>query len=882
MNRRELLTGAAVLAGVTQANAFGIGKEGARFGHMGAVLGRAGVSTPYFNFNAGQFAVLSDAFIRVSGGTGRALGVHVGDSTSMGFDGGDGNTAMVNAKANCWPSIMANRLTTLGTQSNWENIAGTQGNANAVADSAFQTGGYKTGLNMGAAWTAQGTSTTFGGVLYTATAAGTFSYTPEIAVDNFELWDIVDTGLGTISYNIDGGADTNLVQAGTAASRRTVIPAGASGTHTLNIKWVSGTGYIGGVRAWNNAVKAFDFINGGRGSSTAADWAVSVSPYNSLPVLTNLAASADFVTIMLGENDEIQGKTESQFKTPYQTLINTAVAGGANVLLITPIPVSSGTVALATQALMRQWCKDLAVTNSLPLLDLFAYYGDWVAMNAAGLMFSGGHPNKAGYASIGTLVGNTINTWAATAAATAPVLSSASVPSYTGTTANLSVSTTKGNGTLYWVIDTSATPPSAAQVKLGQGSSGSAATSSGNQAVTVRGTQTKNGAAGLTNGVTYYAYFMHEDSGAHQSNVAASASFVPAGQVTVAYTDTASDNTAQTTYTWTSKAFAVGTADATRLVVVDVNARFGGTVITANSCTIGGVAATKVDEARNTTGGASTMTTRWQAAVPTGTTATVSTTYSGLVSRAGCVIVYTVVGSNGAAPTGTATANNVGTTTAVSASITVPANGKALISGDINQTGSTPSVTPTNYTTDLASTVVGTSTGRLAATTTPRALAPTRLLGASLPAQARPSLLRRGARRLPIAGSPLEVLWLKLPPGSNEGVSDCADPCCVENDDSGNNPIHAFPSAGEVCSSPLRSIQACGNVSGSVQVWKPSTSWGTARSLCGVTLRSRLPVAWTVHLAVSFLVHWRPHKCLPVEIPLICRHRIRNRIGHLL
>ena len=44
MNRRELLTGAAVLAGISQAHAFGIGKEGARggFGRSGAVLGRAG------------------------------------------------------------------------------------------------------------------------------------------------------------------------------------------------------------------------------------------------------------------------------------------------------------------------------------------------------------------------------------------------------------------------------------------------------------------------------------------------------------------------------------------------------------------------------------------------------------------------------------------------------------------------------------------------------------------------------------------------------------------------------------------------------------------------------------------------------------------------
>lgn len=676
------------------------------FALTGVAASLTSTASPYYNFNASQFAVLSDAFVRVSGSTGRGFGVHVGDSTTMGFDGGDSGTAMVNAKANSWPSIMANRLTTLGFQSNWENIAASQGNANASADSVFQTGGYKTGLNMGSAWTAQGTATTLGGIMFTTSSAGTFAYTPEISVDNFEIFDILNSGLGTIQYNVDGGSNTSLVQAGTAAFRRTTVPAGSAGTHTLNVKWVSGSTFLAGVRAWNSGTKAFDWINAGRGSSTTTDWIVSTNPYNSLPALATLTASADFVTIMLGENDELQSFSETTFKTNYQSIINTVSAGGANVLLITPIPLATTTLADATQQLMRQWCHDLADTNSLPLLDLTTYYVSWAAMNAAGLMFSGGHPNKAGYADIGTLVGNTLNTWAAAAALVAPVLSAASVPSYTGTTADLSVSTTKGNGTLYWIICTSATPPSVASIKLGHDSFGVAAPSSGNQSVTVRGTQTKSAASGLTGGNTYFAYFMHEDSGAHDSNVISSASFTPATQVTGAFTDNAQDNTAQTTYTWSSRNFAIGAADSTRLVVVDVDVRIGGTTATANSCTIGGVSATKVDEARSTNGSNITMTTRWQAAVPTGTTATISAVFSTTASRAG-VTVYKVLNSNGSAPTGSATAHAVATTAAVSATITVPTNGFALVGGMINQGSSTPSVTPTNYTTDLASTLIG-------------------------------------------------------------------------------------------------------------------------------------------------------------------------------
>jgi hypothetical protein len=105
-----------------------------------------------------------------------------------------------------------------------------------------------------------------------------------------------------------------------------------------------------------------------------------------------------------------------------------------------------------------------------------------------------------------------------------PTLSSATITAFTDATADISVTTNKSGGTLYWVIDTSATPPSKAQVKAGQGSGGGAAASSGSQAVAAVGAQTKTGATGLSENTTYYAYFMHETT-VGQSNVAASAAF---------------------------------------------------------------------------------------------------------------------------------------------------------------------------------------------------------------------------------------------------------------------------------------------------------------------------------------------------------------------
>jgi uncharacterized repeat protein (TIGR02059 family) len=101
----------------------------------------------------------------------------------------------------------------------------------------------------------------------------------------------------------------------------------------------------------------------------------------------------------------------------------------------------------------------------------------------------------------------------------APVLTNPVDDNAGSTDGALTVDTDEGNGTLYWVISTSSTAPSKAQVKAGQMHTGAAAADSGSQAVSGTGTQTISGESGLTESTTYYAHFMHEDSSANQSDV---------------------------------------------------------------------------------------------------------------------------------------------------------------------------------------------------------------------------------------------------------------------------------------------------------------------------------------------------------------------------
>lgn len=81
-----------------------------------------------------------------------------------------------------------------------------------------------------------------------------------------------------------------------------------------------------------------------------------------------------------------------------------------------------------------------------------------------------------------------------------------------------SVDTDQGNGTLYFVTTTSATSPSATQVKNGQDNAGATASDSGSQSVSATGTQSIK-SSGLIPNTSYWIHFMHENTGAEQSSV---------------------------------------------------------------------------------------------------------------------------------------------------------------------------------------------------------------------------------------------------------------------------------------------------------------------------------------------------------------------------
>ena len=101
---------------------------------------------------------------------------------------------------------------------------------------------------------------------------------------------------------------------------------------------------------------------------------------------------------------------------------------------------------------------------------------------------------------------------------TAPTLTSPTAVSISNVAMTGTVSTDEANGTLYMVATTSATPPTATQIRAGQDHTGAAAVFADDQAIGSTGVKTFN-VTGLTELTTYYLYYHHRDASNNDSTV---------------------------------------------------------------------------------------------------------------------------------------------------------------------------------------------------------------------------------------------------------------------------------------------------------------------------------------------------------------------------
>ena len=375
-------------------------------------LGRTGLGSALAPVKGGGALILSPsgsldvwkaARAEVLAGTSRAVIACVGDSTTAGVGATDGT----GRRKGSYAAKLAAALVGHGIASPFDSVVGNQFVSTANA-SVFDPR-----ITLGSGW-ANDTLETAGAQSWkNTTTTGAISFVPDGDVDTFEVWSFRNTGLGTWSWNVDGGADTNVVEAGTPeAYFKTTISAGALGAHTLNLKRVSGSCYIAAIVAYDSAAKAVDVLNMGRGSGTTTtinDATRAWSPVNSIPLF-----GADLTLISLGINDYTPATlVDLATYTSNLQALETAFAATGDVAYVVPPQSAVSRQTAEIQETYRNAMRSLAQTNGRTVFDLARKWGSYDAAVAAGFMNGGAdlvHPNAAGYIDWGTWIGDYLAT----------------------------------------------------------------------------------------------------------------------------------------------------------------------------------------------------------------------------------------------------------------------------------------------------------------------------------------------------------------------------------------------------------------------------------------------------------------------------------------
>jgi hypothetical protein len=226
------------------------------------------------------------------------------------------------------------------------------------------------------------------------------------------LWENNANGYnGTFSYQIDGGAVTNITgNVATDTYRIVTIDMGTQAAHTVVLLWVSSKVMIAGALVTNG--RGVATARFGVGGSTARDWTVRQekelrTTFKTLPSALQI--------IRFGYNDWARQETVGHLTTPelfqttLQTLINNALANPATkgVLLMVDPATSTADSLTRKYAEYDAVAKSLA-TGSVAFFDMRGALPDWATQNGYGNYVDFVHKTGQGYAGEGALLADAL------------------------------------------------------------------------------------------------------------------------------------------------------------------------------------------------------------------------------------------------------------------------------------------------------------------------------------------------------------------------------------------------------------------------------------------------------------------------------------------
>jgi hypothetical protein len=318
-----------------------------------------------------------------------------GDSTVRGVDEG-ASPYNTQYSVNAMPVRLAVKLNALGvnaTADNWYGLSGTNFNDYMIRDSRLTSGGTA----------AQGSAAIQGGAsMSMSSATATMTYTNVEPCDTAEIYTLDSSSFtgATLSWSVDGGSTTNIVQAGNNTIRRTVIPLGSVGIHTITISWVSGANALYGIECYNSTKKQVRIRNWGISGGVASDFVNNTGT----PTAGRIAQMNAYPPkLLISEcgliNSQRNSTPVATVKASMQSLIDATKAAGSNFIFLTPPFDNSGMGNAANQEQYVKAMYELADANNVGIIDIrrahvtynnAVTYGWMRATDAA-------HPSQAGY-----------------------------------------------------------------------------------------------------------------------------------------------------------------------------------------------------------------------------------------------------------------------------------------------------------------------------------------------------------------------------------------------------------------------------------------------------------------------------------------------------
>ena len=369
----------------------------------GVSLG-SGISIP-------NLPVWSAALNDVQNGVRNARLLFIGDSTTMGY-GANSATFTANDRANSFPTLICPRLTDRsGLYASWSSIIG---NGNVTDTRTYDnriTFPNSSGWNFPTEFDAGGQ--TAGGYVTRKNPANTtkYNFAPLNSCDTFEFYYLQTntTGAWTLSVNdADKGSFNINFATNNPGNYAKATVTHALGTNVLNARSANtaNSHYLGGIIAFNAAIKEITVLNAGWSGARTADWN-NAATYAYSPLAAMAAYAPDLCVINLGINDANDNVAEATYKANMQAIITACVNAGSDVVLMVPNPIGNGNQSRLNT--MAGWINALAITNGgLSVIDLRVPLVDYTTANAAGRMRESLHPNATGYGVIADYVADAI------------------------------------------------------------------------------------------------------------------------------------------------------------------------------------------------------------------------------------------------------------------------------------------------------------------------------------------------------------------------------------------------------------------------------------------------------------------------------------------